>query len=150
VLANMSLSDERSKIERLLVLALGSEQVNEALAARNAIKNMLASEGLDIHEFAARLRSNKLSEAEMKRIYDAGYDAGVQDEKSAAETNIKFAEVDEPSSHVEMARFCIDHNRGMTAWERDFVNDVLHWHRPSPKMLAKIQQIYAQQKRRHR
>jgi hypothetical protein len=144
----MSLSDERSKIERLLVLVLSSEQTNEALAARSALKNMLANEGSDIHEFAARLRGGKLSEADMKRIYDAGYDAGI--EKGAAEANVKFTDIDEPSSHAEMARFCIKHDRGMTAWERDFVNDVLHWHRPSPKMLAKIQQIYAQQKRRHR
>jgi hypothetical protein len=150
VLAVMSLSDERSKIERLLVLALGSEQVNEALAARSAIKNMLASEGLDIHEFAARLRNNKLSEVDMKRIYDAGYNAGAKDEKSTAEANIKFADVEEPSSHVDMAKFCIEHDRGLSPWEHNFVGQMLHWHRPSEKQLVILRRIYATQKRRQR
>jgi hypothetical protein len=147
----MSLSkDERSKIERLLVLALGSEQDNEALAARAALKKTLVNEGLDVHEFAARLRKSKLSEAEMKCIYDAGYDAGVQEGKSAAETNIKFADVDEPSSHVDMAKFCVEHPRGLSDWERNFVEQMVGWHRPSEKQLVIVRRIYATQKRRQR
>jgi hypothetical protein len=119
----MSLSDERSKIERLLVLALSSEQINEALAARSAIKNMLATEGLDIHEFAARLRSNKLSKAEMQKIYDAG----VQEGKDAAAAAQGFSSTEGPTDY-EMAIYCVEHDNGrLNDREREFVEDMVRW-----------------------
>jgi hypothetical protein len=135
------------KLEKL-VRMLSSDKEGEVVAAAHAIKRTLANVGSDIHELADRIRGGKLSEADMKRIYDAGYDAGVKDEKSTAEANVKFSDIDEPSSHVEMAKFCIEHDRGMTPWEHNFVNELLHWHRPTEKMIAKLRQIYAQQKRR--
>ena len=134
----MSLSDERSKIERLLVLALGSEQNNEALAARTALKNTLAAEGLDIHEFAARFRKNKIPEAEMKRIYDAGYDAGVQEGKDTAATAAGFRSTEGPT-HYEMALFCEERSGHLSGKEQGFISDMVRWcaHREPTEKQAK-------------
>ena len=96
----MSVSDERSKLEKLLAFALSSEQTNEVLAATRAIRDVLASEDSDVHELAARLRNNKLSEAEMRKIYEAGRQA----ERDAAAVNAGFSSVDGPS-YLEMARY---------------------------------------------
>ena len=143
----MSLSDERSKIERLLVLALSSEQINEALAARSAIKNMLASEGLDIHGFAARLRNNKLSEAEMRKIYDAG----VQDGKDAAAAEAGFTSTGGPTN-LEMATYCAKHDRGrLTPREREFIDDMVRWcvrREPTEKQAKWLHLLWVQMGRR--
>jgi hypothetical protein len=118
----MSISDERSKIERLLVLALSSEQVNEALAARSALKNTLASEGLDIHELAARVCGRKLSKAEMQKIYDAGYQEG----KDAAATTQGFGSTEGPT-YYEMALFCEERSGHLSGKEQGFISDMVRW-----------------------
>jgi hypothetical protein len=137
------------KLEKLVRL-LSSDKEGEVVAAAHAIKRTLANAGSDIHELAERIKGGKLSESQMRKIYEAGYDAGVKDEKSTAETNIKFADVDEPSSHVDMARFCAEHSRGLSDWERNFVEEMIDWRRPSEKQLVILRRIYATQKRRQR
>jgi hypothetical protein len=137
------------KLEKLVRL-LSSDKEGEVIAAAHAIKRTLANVGSDIHELAERIKGGKLSESEMRKIYDAGYDAGVKDEKSAAETNVKFADVEEPSSHVDMAKFCIEHARGLSAWEHNFVEEMFYWHYPTEKQLIILRRIYATQKRRRR
>jgi hypothetical protein len=92
------------KLEKLLKLALGTDKEGEAIAAVRAMKRIA---GADFHELAARVKG--LSEAEMQKIYATGVKDGK--DTAAAEANTKFTDIDEPSSHVDMAQFCIDHDR---------------------------------------
>jgi hypothetical protein len=47
-----------------------------------------------------------------------------------------------------MARYCVEHDRGLNSWELKFVHDLVDWYRPTEKMMAKLRQIYAKQRRR--
>jgi hypothetical protein len=115
-------SGAEQKLEKLLKL-LASDKDGEVIAAAHAIKRTLESAGADIHELAARFKGGKLSEAEMKRIYDAG----VQDGKDAAAAAQGFSNTEGPS-YYEMAKYCIEHSDGrLTSKERGFVEDMTRW-----------------------
>jgi hypothetical protein len=91
-----------------LIRMLSSSHHGEIVAAAHAIVRTLKSGGTDIHALADSIGNGKLSESEMRRLYDAGYAAGVQ----AAENENggrMFRSVnldDEPSWHerAELAR----------------------------------------------
>jgi hypothetical protein len=70
----------------LLILALSTEQDQEALAARRSLKKELLNGGQDLHKFAARC---SITDADLKKIFDAGYEKGAKDEKSATEAEAK-------------------------------------------------------------
>jgi len=121
VLAMMDASTEK-KLEKLVRL-LSSDKDHEVLAAARAITRTLSGAGSDIHELAERVKSSKLSEADMKRIYDAG----VQDEKDRAAAAQGFSNTEDPS-HYEMAKYCAERDDGrLSAKERRFVDDMVRW-----------------------
>jgi hypothetical protein len=65
-----------------LVRLLGSEYEGEILAAQSALKRLLASQDVgfnDLGNAIEKLASGGLAEAEMKRLFDAGYQKGVED-----------------------------------------------------------------------
>jgi hypothetical protein len=137
-------------VERLekLIKLLTSDKDGEVVAAARAIRRTLENANSDIHELASRLKDGGLSEAEMRKIYEAGRQAE-RDERDAAETNIKFTDVEESGSHVDMAKFCVERDRGhLTPWERNFAEEMIHWRRPSEKQLAILLRIYCKQKKR--
>jgi hypothetical protein len=90
------------------------------LSAAHAILRTLERAGTDIHELAVRVEGDKLSEADMRQIYDAAY----QDGKRAAERADEFHNVG-PSWH-DMAIECRDHGR-LSPREREFVEDMVRW-----------------------
>jgi hypothetical protein len=93
------------------------------LAATRAIRRTLDSAGSDIHELAERIKGGKLSEAEMRKIYEAGREA----ERDAAAAKAGFSDVEGPS-YYEMARYCAEHDNGRLApRERGFINDMVRW-----------------------
>jgi hypothetical protein len=136
-------SSTAEKLEKLLKLALGTDKEGEAIAAVNAMKRIA---GADFHEVAARVKGGNLSEAEMRKIYETGVKDGK--DTAAAEANTKFTDIDELSSHVDMAQFCIDHDKGrLSSWERNFAEEMIHWRRPSEKQLVVLRRIYRKQRR---
>jgi hypothetical protein len=134
------------KIEKLLKVALSSDKEGEVLAAARAIRRTLDNAGSDIHELAARIKGAKLSEAEMKRIYDAG----VQDGKDAAAIDKGF--INAGTSWLEMAEYCAAHDEGcLTAKERGFVVDMVRWcarREPSEKQGKWLHVLYVRLERR--
>jgi hypothetical protein len=66
------------------------------LNAARAILRTLEGAGTDIHELATRIEGGKLSEADMRKIYDAAYQDGQQ--AQAAEQADEFHNVG-PSWH---------------------------------------------------
>jgi len=112
------------KLEKLLKLALGSDRDGEVIAAARAIQRTLSSAGSDIHELAERIRGGKLSEAEIRKIYDAGYEAG----KDEGAVEKGFSDTTAGPSWLQMAQYCAEHDNGrLTPREREFVDDMTRW-----------------------
>jgi hypothetical protein len=111
------------KLEKLVRL-LSSDKEGEVVAAAHAIKRALANAGSDIHELAERIKGGKLSESEMRKIYDAGYEAGK--DESAAEKG--FSDTTAGPSWLQMAEYCAEHDNGrLTERERGFIDDMTRW-----------------------
>jgi hypothetical protein len=110
------------KLEKLIKL-LVSDKEGEVVAAAHAIRRTLSGAGADIHELAARIKGGKLSEAEMRKIYDAG----VQEGKDAAAATAGFSSTEGPT-YLEMATFCASHDDNrLTPREREFIDDMTRW-----------------------
>jgi hypothetical protein len=109
------------KIDKLIEM-LSSPNDGECLTAARAILRTLAQEGTDILELAERVEGRKLSQAEMRRIYDAAYQAG----KQAAAANMGFGNVG--PSFYEMASEIKQKADGrLSLKESDFVDDMVRW-----------------------
>jgi hypothetical protein len=135
--------------ERLgkLVKLLASDKDGEVIAAARAIARTLNNAGADFHELAARIRGEKLSQAEMQKIYDAAF----RDGKDAAAVDRGFDNVDGPSWH-EMATICAERDNGrLTSREREFIDDMISWtarRDPSDKQGRWLHSIYVKLGRR--
>jgi len=138
VLAHMNVE----KIQKLIRL-LSSPNDGEALAAVHALQRVLREEGSDIHELAARIEG--LSQAEMKRLYDAGFQEGETAAKTAAAAAARdFSNVG--PSFYEMA--CEIKHKGegrLSQREADFVDDMTRWcarREPTEKQAKWLHVIY--------
>jgi hypothetical protein len=149
------MNDKRTTPEQKLgtfIRLLASEQDGEALAAARAIVRTLKSTGHDIHVLAERVENangGKLSEAEMRKLYDAGYRDGV---RAVESKNVGFHSVDEPTWH-EIARECAAHeSRLRDERERQFIHDMVrrtvHGGEPTEKQAHWLRAIYARARRR--
>jgi hypothetical protein len=93
----------------------------------------------------------KLSEAEMKKLYDAGYEAGRADGIRAVEAKLQhdadgFRSVDGIPSWHAMAVFCQDRSARLRGNEADFVDDMAGstlWREPTPKQAKWLRSICA-------
>jgi len=137
----------RTKLASLVRL-LASDRDGEVVAAARALLRTLKTAGADIHLLAAQVgqaNGGGLSEAEMKKLYDAGYDAGVR----AAEATLRhdangFHSVDAPSWH-EIACYCQDRSEHLRSNEVDFVDDMVGWttsREPTSKQAKWLGSIY--------
>jgi hypothetical protein len=93
----------RTRLAKFLRL-LSSDQDGKVIAAARALVGVLRSAGADIHALAEQIeqpngerggRGGKISEADMQRLYNAGYEAGLQaaEDKFHAEEEDGFASV---------------------------------------------------------
>ena len=133
---------------------LASNREGEVLAAAHAIPRTLKAASVDIHALAdlvEQINGGKLSEAEMKKLYDAGYEAGRADGVRAAEAKVShdadgFRNVNGLPSWHDMARFCQEHSARLRGNEPDFVDDMTGltlWREPTPKQAKWLKSIYA-------
>jgi hypothetical protein len=129
------------------VRMLSSDKEHEQLAAVRAIQRVLAANHSDLHELAERIKGGKLSEAEMKRIYDAG----VQEGKDVAAAAAGFSSTEGPS-YYEMAKYCVEHGSGrLGSRESEFVDDMVRWclrREPTEKQGKWLHAIYVRLGRR--
>jgi hypothetical protein len=110
---------------RKLLRLLSSPQEAEVAAAVRALMRTLEADGADIHALADSIGNGKLSEADMRQIYDAAYSDG----KRAAEMSARPAEFHSvsPPWH-DMAVDCRDNDNGrLSERERKFVDDMVRW-----------------------
>jgi hypothetical protein len=127
------------KIQKLLKL-LSSPIDGEVVAAAHALQRVLKEEGTDIHELAARI--GDLSEADMKKLYDAGFEQG---KKATAATTTDFTNVGTPSFY-EMACECKHKGDGrLSLKETNFIDDMVRWcarREPKEKQASWLHAIY--------
>jgi hypothetical protein len=125
---------------------LASEQDGEALAAARAIVRTLKATGMDIHALAERVENvngGKLSEAEMKKLYSAGYEAGMRAVENRQGGD--FHNVDGTPAWNEIALFCQQNSDRLRENERQFVDDMASrsvWREPTEKQAKWLRSIF--------
>jgi hypothetical protein len=131
-----------------LVRLLASPSDGEALAAARAIVRTLKATGLDIHALAERVENangGKLSDAEMRKLYDAGYEAGMRAVENRQHGTGDFHNVDGTPAWIEIALFCQQNSDRMRENERQFVNDMASrsvWREPTEKQAKWLRSIF--------
>jgi hypothetical protein len=125
---------------------LASEQDGEALAAARAIVRVLKSTGTDIHTLAERVENvngGKLTDTEMRKLYDAGFQAGMRAVESGGTGD--FHNVDGTPAWNEIALFCQQNSSRLRENEQQFVNDMAGrsvWREPTEKQAKWLRSIF--------
>jgi hypothetical protein len=98
-----------------------SDKDGEVVAAVHALIRALQNAGSDLHELAELVEhaNGELSDAEMKKIFDAGIAVGLKQAKQEARINGGTF----PPAH-EMALWCRQHDQQLREKELRFVNDM--------------------------
>jgi hypothetical protein len=125
---------------------LASPSDGEALAAARAIVRTLKATGADIHTLAERVENvngGKLSEAEMKKLYNAGYEDGMRAVENRSTGD--FHNVDGTPNWHEIARFCQQNDSKLRENERQFISDMAArsvWREPTEKQAKWLRSIF--------
>jgi hypothetical protein len=130
------------------VRLLASNRPNEAAAAAQAFARILLGAGNDvIFGVAERIENEsngKLSDTEMKEIFDAGVEHGKKLGEQA-QAQAQQAHVQMPSAY-NMAMFCLEQiDRLSREKDREFVRNMTFWSRRgplSPKRQTWLEDLY--------
>jgi hypothetical protein len=137
---------------RPLIRLLSSDQDGEVVAAARALNRTLKRARLDIHVLADSVGNGKLSEVEMRKLYDAGFEAGKRAAENANNGQM-FRNVnldDEPSWH-DIATECATNRWLYGTHEKAFLDKMVrrtvHGGEPSEKEANWLRKIYARGRR---
>jgi hypothetical protein len=131
-----------------MIRMLSSDRDGDVISAARAINRALRNEGLDIHTLAEGIEKpndGTLNEAEMKKLYDAGYDAGLRAAEDRHHGSADFANIDGTPSWHEIALFCQRHDDRLRDKEREFVADMASrtvWREPTEKQAKWLRSIF--------
>jgi hypothetical protein len=131
-----------------IIRMMSSDKDGDVLNAGRAINRTLKSVGCDIHDLAeivAHANGGKLSEVEMRKIYTAGFEAGMRKVENEQHGSGDFHNVDGTPNWNEIALFCQRNNVRLRENERQFVNDMAArtvWREPSPKQEKWLRSIF--------
>jgi hypothetical protein len=109
------------------------------VAAAHAIKRTLKAAGTDIHTLAERIEKpngENLTEAEMKKLYDAAYSGGQRDAENKRFGSADLHNVDGTPNWHQMALYCQQHSNLLRGREPTFINDTASrtvWREPTEK-----------------
>ena len=129
---------------------LASERDGEVVAAARAIVRTLKGAGADIHVLAERVEKangGELTEAEMRKLYDAGYGAGVRAAEAKQHGPSDFYNVDGTPAWHEIARFCQHSRDRLREKERGFIDDMASrtvWREPTERQAKWLRSIFHQ------
>jgi hypothetical protein len=136
-----------------LVRRFGTDFEGEVIAAWNALKRLLASRNVtftDLGDAIERLATGGLEEAEMKRVFDAGYEKGVEDTKRkfAVEKAVFGQRPDGSTDWEAIALHCQREKGRIRPESHEFVDDMasrMTWGRePSEKQAKYLLSIFRQ------
>jgi hypothetical protein len=143
------LSSIASKLAKYVRL-LASDKDGEVVAVARAMQRTLLGIGADFHCLADRVEhsnGSQLSEAEMRKIYDAGLKEGMRIERTRRPASA-FTDVTVngfPSAR-DMAMFCYQNKANLRSdWEDEFITNMAAWTRTKPlseKQQAHLEKIY--------
>jgi len=119
-----ALAPVADRIAKLLRMALGATSDGETLSAVMALRRTLKAAGSDLHELTKAITTGgELSEADMRKLYDAGYMAGLKEGESRSVS--VFHDVDE--DWHPMRDFCAQHSQRLRSREREFIESLKYW-----------------------
>jgi hypothetical protein len=109
-----------------LIRLLSSDQDGEVLNAARALNRLLKANGSDIHAIADGIgqANGKLTEAEMRKLYDAGFEAGVRAVEDKQHGDEDFHNTDGTPSWHAIAVWCQRQDDRLRDNEREFINSV--------------------------
>jgi hypothetical protein len=145
------MNPRRTPLEQKLgtfIRMLASERDGEVVAAARAIVRTLKAAGADIHVLAERVETangSMLTEVEMRKLYDAGYDAGVRAAEAKQHGPDDFHNVDGTPAWHEIARFCQQSRDRLREKEREFINDMTSrtvWCEPTERQSKWLRSIF--------
>jgi hypothetical protein len=98
-----------------LIRLLASDQDGEVVAAARALERLLASRDADFNDLASAVESlatGGLAEAEMKRLFDAGYAKGFDEAgRKQAETEAVFGKLPDGSTDWEAIALAVQREK---------------------------------------
>jgi len=127
---------------------LSSDRDGDLVAAGRAIMRLLKGSGADIHALAERVEKSTgggLTDAEMQKLYHAGYDAGRRAAENQQHGSVDFHNVDGTPHWREIARFCQQRGDRLSEKEKTFINDMTSrtvWREPSEKQAKWLRSIF--------
>jgi hypothetical protein len=130
-----------------LVRRLASNHDGEVVATVHAIVRTLKSAGSDLHALADKIeRPTGIAEADMKRLFQAGYDAGLAACEEAHYGDGEFRSVNggDPDWR-EVAQYCYRKRGQLSEREKEFIDSVrsqLVWRDPTEKQRKWLRSIF--------
>jgi hypothetical protein len=132
-----------------LIRLLSSDRDGEVIAAARAINRTLKAAGADIHLLADRVEhangnGNKISEADMRKLFDAGYAAGVAAAESR-DAGDDFRNLDGSASWETMAAHCRQRRDQLNEREQEFISSVssrIVYREPTEKQAKWLRSIF--------
>jgi hypothetical protein len=105
---------------------LSSDKDGEVVVAARAMQRTLKAVGADIHALADRVEkpNGKLSDADMKVLYEAGFADGRRAAENTQQRSGDFYNVDGTPSWHEMATWCQQQKDRLKDKEREFIDDM--------------------------
>jgi hypothetical protein len=122
----------------MCIRMLASTQ-DEVLAGARALTRTLKYRGQDIHVLAERIEKpngNAYDEAELKRVWDDGYQTCARDIGNKQHGPEDFRNIDGTPSWHEIARFCQQHKDRLRDSEQQFIDNVTSrtvWRKPTER-----------------
>jgi hypothetical protein len=108
-----------------LIRHLSSDR--EVVATINALKQRLEASGVSFHELAEHIEKpngNAVTEADLKRIYDAGYTQGVQDAENRHHGAEDFLSADGKPTWEGVALFLQRNKNRLDNRHHEFIDDM--------------------------
>ena len=131
-----------------VIRRLSSNSDGEIIATVRAIRRILDTCGVDIHALADHIEKpngGALNEAEMRKLYDAGYDAGLRAAEDKHHGTMDFANVDGTPSWHRMALYCQERDGYLRKNEQEFIHDMTAhtvWREPTERQGKWLRSIY--------
>jgi hypothetical protein len=131
-----------------LVRLLSSDRDGEVVAAARTLARTLKSYGADFHALAERVEhangNGKLSEADMRKLFDAGFAEGIRAAEDRQHGDQDFRNIDGNLDFHRMALFCAERYDRLSDRERDSIDSVAArtvYREPTEKQSAWLKEI---------
>jgi hypothetical protein len=132
-----------------LIRLLASDREGEVVAAARALGRTLKAHGADFHVLADRVEhangSGKIGEADMRKLYDAGFAAGIAAAEKQNDVGDGFNNLDGTATPEAMAAWCRRRRDQLNEREQKFISSVsahIVWREPTEKQAKWLRSIF--------